>query len=109
MTVVRATCPDCGDIRTSADKLTLRYVANTIYDRAVYRFICPQCNKIVVKPAEVQIATLLASSGVNIEEYELPLELLERPAEDDAPVISDDDIIDICLEIERDEAGWLNK
>lgn len=110
MTTVRATCWDCGDIRTTADRVTLRYLTNSDFEKASYRFICPQCNRIVVKPiTDKSIAVLLKSSDVNVEEYDMPLELLERPKEDEAPAISEDDLIDICLAIEQDEAGWLSR
>lgn len=108
-TVVRATCPDCGDVRLTTEDVTLRFLAETTFEKAQYRFICPNCVKIVLKPADHAIATLLYSSGVRVERFELPLELMERPNEFEKPVITDDDILDLCLELQRDEEGWLRR
>lgn len=108
MTTVKASCPDCGDIRTTADNLVLRFLAETSFEQAQYRFVCPQCEKIIIKPADHAVATMLYSSGVIVERFELPLELLERPTEED-PVISLDDVLDLCLELEQNEEAWIKK
>lgn len=108
-TVVRATCPDCGDVRLTVEGVVLRFLAETAFEQAQYRFICPECHKIVVKPADHTVATLLYSSGVAVERFELPLELLQRPKEDEGDVISLDDVLDLCLALEEDEESWFKK
>lgn len=99
-TTVRATCPDCGDIRTYSDQVVLRFEEDTDFAGAQYRFVCPECNKIVLKEASYQVATLLYSTGVPVERYTLSIEILERPREEDAAPISLDDLIDLNLWLE---------
>lgn len=104
MTTIRATCPDCGDIKTHAGNLVLRFIEDTDFAQAEYRFVCPSCNKIVVKPADRKIAELLYQSGVVAETYNMPIELMERPI--DAPTINLDDILDLGLALENEEEMW---
>ena len=104
MTTIRATCPDCGDIKTHAGNLVLRFLKDTDFVQAEYRFVCPGCNKIVVKPASKEIANVLYQSGVAVETYDMPIELLERPV--DAPIISLDDILDLGLAMQNEEEMW---
>lgn len=109
MTVIRATCPDCGDVRTDVGHVTLRFISETEFEGAEYRFVCPECHKIVLKPASHETAVLLYSSGVAVERYEPPLEIMERPPEDEGQVITLDDVLDLCLALEQDEEGWIEK
>lgn len=109
-TVIKATCNQCDqDVRLTPSDVTLRFIAETEFEQAQYRFICPLCKKIAVKPASQEIATLLYGSAVNVERYELPLELLERPRADEKPIISIDDVLDLGLALEQDEEGWFEK
>lgn len=108
MTTVRCTCPDCGDVQTVITNITVRLFEGRKDRDGEYRFICPSCHKIVLKPAPLNILNLLYSSGAPTEIVEPPLELLERPREEDAAPISLDDIIDLGLALEDDEA-WMRK
>lgn len=110
-TVVKATCNlGCGDVRVDISKVTLRYMSNTMsYEGAEYRFICPQCHRIVLKDTTPEIANVLYTAGAHVERYELSLEILERPQEIDAAPISDDDIIDLGLSLEQDEQAWWDR
>ena len=106
MTSVRCTCPDCGDIQTVISNITLRLFEGRKDIDGEYRFICPSCNKIVLKHAPVNIINLLYSSGAPTEVVEPPLELLERPRPEDAAPIDIDDILELGLALHEDEEGW---
>lgn len=106
MTSVRCTCPDCGDIQTVISNITLRLFEGRKDIDGEYRFVCPSCNKIVLKHAPINIINLLYSSGAPTEVVEPPLELLERPRPDDAPPINIDDVLDLGLALHEDEEGW---
>lgn len=106
---VKATCPECGDIRTSIDNVILRILEGSNDTMGEYRFLCPTCKKIVLKPAGASTISLLASSGVRKEFYNLSLEILERPRDEDAKPISMDDLIDLHLDLEQDEEAWISR
>ncbi len=108
-TNIKATCPTCQDVSLPIERVTLRYLNGTPYDGAEYRFVCPRCSKIILKPCSPEIANLLYTSGIKVEKFELSLELLERPQEIDAAPISDDDVIDLGLELENNEEEWMNR
>lgn len=90
MTVIRATCPTCGDIRLSADDVTIRTCVG--YPGGEYRWKC-KCG-IVVKWADENIINVLRSSMVKEEVWELPLEIMERPMDG---TLAEDDLIDLEL------------
>lgn len=107
-TVVKATCPDCGDIRTTARNVTLRLPEENYTGQGEYRFLCPDCNKIVLKPASESIVQILTAAGVKTEYFTPSLEILERPREDIAPAITLDDIIDLHQAM-QDEEEWMRR
>ncbi len=90
MTIIRATCPTCGDVRLSAEEVTIR----TCIGRpgGEYRWKC-KCG-IVVKWADEHIIEILRSSNIREEVWELPLELMEHPVDGS---LSEDDLIDLEL------------
>lgn len=90
MTIIRATCPTCGDVKVNSDEVTIR----TCIGRSggEYRWRC-KCG-IVVKQAEQNIIELLRQSDVKEEIWELPLELIEHPEDG---ILSEDSIIDLEL------------
>lgn len=109
MTKIRATCPDCGDVSLTSSKVTVRILEGSDGNVGQYRFVCPGCNKIVLKEAESRILALLtAADDINIEMYSLPIELLERPHEDAAEPITADEIIDLHFQLENEEE-WMRK
>lgn len=59
MSVIRATCPHCGDIVINEQIVTVssRY----------YRFTCPHCDQHVVKPAGFATVSLLTTAGCATE------------------------------------------
>ena len=49
MTIIKATCPVCGDIQLSRDQV--RLVLHPVRDRSFYSFTCNSCDDEVRKPA----------------------------------------------------------
>ena len=85
-TIVRATCPSCGDVELTVDQLAAIVCATT--NEGSYAFQCPDCQLAVVKTAESHVVELLASAGVRLSVFELPAELDEPHA--GAPLTHDD-------------------
>lgn len=106
-TVVKCTCNECGDVRVDISQVTLRYLAETSYEDAQYRFRCPTCKKIVLKDTSPDVANTLYTAGATVERYELPIEILERP-NDDVAAISLDDVLDLGLALQNEEE-WFNE
>ena len=94
--VVRAFCPDCGNIEVRCNDVTLRRCVETM--RHTYRFRCPICSMLAVKEAGSGVVTLLLRAGVPVEHWNLPLEFAERP--DQGAAINDDDIVDLRRALE---------
>ena len=94
--VVRAFCPDCGDIEVRSEGVTLRRCVETMQHS--YRFRCPICSMWAVKNAGSGVVTLLLRAGVPVEHWNLPLEFAERP--DQGAAINDDDLIDLRQALE---------
>lgn len=113
-TVVKATCsfPDgsgCGDVRTEVSSVTLRYLKETPYDGAQYRFVCPKCKRIVLKDTSPDVANILYTAGVKVERYEHSIEILQRP-NDDVAAISLDDVLDLGLAFQNEnEEQWFRE
>lgn len=93
-TSIRATCPDCGDIKFDASRFTIRTRQGV--SGGQYRFMC-SCGKIVLKDASEPIIDLLRNAYVKEEIWELPLELIERPQDG---TLAEDDLIDLALSFE---------
>lgn len=67
MTRIRATCPACGEVELTADDLVLSVVGTVDAPATTYRFACPDCRDVVVKPADARVARMLTSGGVEVE------------------------------------------
>lgn len=93
-TMIRATCPDCGDIKFGAERFTIRTRQGV--PGGQYRFLC-SCGKIVLKDASEPIIQILRDAYVREEVWELPLELLEHPQ---GGTLAEDDLIDLGLAFE---------
>ncbi len=89
MATIRASCPDCGDVELTTDDVKVRVCLDD--DRGEYRFTCPICTMVVVKPAEHRTIDLLVASGVHMDTWTLPAELFETRT---GRRISHDDILD---------------
>jgi len=89
MATIRASCPDCGDVELTTSDVRVRVCLDD--DRGEYRFTCPICAMVVVKPAEHRTIDLLVASGVEMDTWTLPAELFEARS---GRQISHDDILD---------------
>ena len=90
VTVIRASCGDCGDVELSVPDVRVRRCLDD--GRSTYVFRCPSCRFPVVKPADARVVELLCDSGVALDEWHLPAELVEG-GRGGAP-IDHDDLID---------------
>lgn len=100
-TIVRATCPRCGDVEMSPKNLELRVCSKQ--EASIYLFNCPACEEVIVKPAsDRRIVTLLTSVGVRTIRWDLPAELDEAH---EGPPLTHDDLLDLHLLLDRSD--WL--
>lgn len=73
-------------------------------DFAEYSFRCPICDTTVSKPCSDRIVDRLLDVGVELVEWSLPAEMLERQ---DGPPINHRDLVRFRLLLEDDEA-WID-
>jgi len=76
MTTIKATCETCGDVSFKHTQLHARVCVDNNYGE--YRFKCPVCEMIMVKPAEPRTIDLLVSCGVELETWNLPEDLFDH-------------------------------
>ncbi len=69
-----------------------------------YCFRCPACERAVAKDASRRIVDLLVSSGVRLQVWRRPAELLEMH---DGPSIRPDDLLDFHLLLRQDD--WFDQ
>lgn len=96
MTVIRTSCPSCGDLELSPPDLHLQ-----TYDRAhwnFYEFICPLCGELIQKPADAHIVTALRLGMVPETRTVLPEEALDPQRRVSAP-LTYDDLLDFALQL----------
>ena len=101
MATIRASCSDCGDVELTTQDVHVRVCEAD--ENGTYRFRCPRCQMVVVKPAEARTVDLLVTSGVPCTRWELPAELREPRFE--GPPLTHDDLIDIHEALSDDR--WL--
>jgi uncharacterized Zn finger protein len=89
MTVIKATCPSCGDVELTPQQV--RLVTSNLPDGSYYSFTCEACGDLVRKPAGAEVVRLLRVGGVVAERVHVPAEALE---EHDGPPLSWDDVLD---------------
>jgi hypothetical protein len=92
MTIIKATCPSCGDVELSRDQV--RLVVHPRAERSFYGFTCTRCGEGVRKPAGDEVVRLLTMGGVVAERVVVPAEALERH---DGPAITADDVLDFAV------------
>jgi hypothetical protein len=96
-TIVKATCPACGDVELAPEELKLRVCS--MPDASTYHFVCTNCRQIVVKSAaDERVVQLLSSVGVPVVNWDLPAELSERH---DGEPITLDELIDLHELLDR--------
>jgi hypothetical protein len=89
MTIIKATCPVCGDVQLSHDQV--RLVLHPVRDRSFYSFTCTSCDDEVRKPAGPEVVRLLRMGGVLPENADFPPEAAE---EHHGPALTRDDLLD---------------
>lgn len=97
MAIIRASCPDCGDVELTSRDVTVR--VNSTTNEGSYAFQCPECQMAVSKTAESRIIDLLVSSGVELYVWKPPAELLEEKS---GPAISYDDLLEFHYDLQQD-------
>lgn len=102
MAIIRASCPDCGDVELTSRDVTVR--VNSATNEGSYAFQCPECQVAVSKNAESRIVDLLVSSGVELYVWTVPAELLEVRQ---GPAINYDDLLQFHYDLQAD--NWLDK
>lgn len=87
MALIRATCPDCGDVEFDSTDIVVRLCVTD--DSWSYRFPCPECNTVSVHPVTSTMASELIWVDCQVEVWEMP-------ALDDnvGETITHDDLID---------------
>lgn len=96
MTTIKATCPSCGDVDLAPEDVTLTIAPELGWAR--YSFTCATCAKVVDKPADDEVVSLLSGAGVRVDHVAVPLELIERQATvNQASSISTDETLDFAL------------
>jgi hypothetical protein len=88
-TRIRASCTDCGDVELKVKEIMVRVCADD--DSGSYVFRCPTCTLSVVKEAEPRVVDLLLASGVELQTWRLPAELLETKS---GACFTHDDLLD---------------
>jgi len=62
MVIIKTTCPSCGEIDLTAEKVHLRIALGGT--GSSYAFDCPRCSDRIHKPADSRVVQLLISGGV---------------------------------------------
>jgi predicted RNA-binding Zn-ribbon protein involved in translation (DUF1610 family) len=89
VTIIKATCPVCGDVQLSRDQV--RLVLHPVRDRSFYAFTCTSCDDEIRKPAGPEVVRLLRMGGVMPENADFPAEAAE---EHHGPALTHDDLLD---------------
>lgn len=97
MAIVKATCPDCGDVELGIDDVQIQVCSPTAV--TTYSFQCPACRLITSKDAGERVFGALTAAGATVVMWNLPAELWEPKV---GPVISHDDLLAFHLALEGD-------
>jgi len=97
MAIIRASCPDCGDVELTSRDVTVRVNSST--NEGSYAFQCPECQLAVSKAAEPRIIDLLVSSGVELFVWTVPAELMEERT---GPPICYDDLLQFHYQLQQE-------
>jgi hypothetical protein len=107
MTIIRTTCPSCGEVDIGADAVVLEVLDDN--SRGIYSFVCPSCRQDVEKWADRKAVALLVSAGVDVEEGRRPAnggpfedEWMRGEGVPDGPAFTLDDVIDFHFLLEDD-------
>lgn len=89
-------------MQLKAHDLTVRVCSDD--ESGAYTFRCPDCAMPVAKEASRRIVDLLVGSGVRMQVWRLPAELLEEHA---GPALQPDDLLDFHLHLQTE--GWFDR
>ena len=101
MVIIKTTCPRCGEVDLTAEKVELRIALGG--KGSSYAFDCPRCTDRVRKPADARVAQLLISGGVAPEVVGDAHSAPEQPAHPSrttAPALTYDDLLDFHKQLE---------
>jgi predicted RNA-binding Zn-ribbon protein involved in translation (DUF1610 family) len=96
MTVIKATCPHCGDVELTVAQV--RLVVCSVPEWSYYAFVCASCGEEVRKVATPEIVGLLTTGGVLAERWSVPAEVLEVHV---GEPVGYDDVLDFALSLAR--------
>ena len=65
MTTIRTTCQGCGDVELSTTDIALELTGAG--NAGSYRFSCPACLSVQVRPATGRVISILLATGVSYE------------------------------------------
>jgi len=94
MTLIKASCPGCGEVELTPADVALMVCSHA--PLSYYAFTCNGCGDEVRKPADDHVVSLLVSGGVPATVWEVPAEALE---EHSGPRLSYDDLLDFALQL----------
>lgn len=92
MTLIKASCPSCGEVELTPSDVSLMVCSHA--PLSYYAFVCAGCSSEVRKPADDHVVSLLVSGGVPATVWEIPAEALEPRT---GPALSYDDLLDFAL------------
>lgn len=104
MVIIKTTCPSCGEVDLTADKVELRIAIGG--NGSSYAFNCPRCDDRVRKPADSRVVQLLISGGIAPEVVADDDDAAAREMHPShgprtqAPAITYDDILEFHRELE---------
>jgi predicted RNA-binding Zn-ribbon protein involved in translation (DUF1610 family) len=102
MTVIKATCPGCGEVDLGAEDISLTLHDDRTNGNDTYSFACPKCSSHVEKVADNCVVRLLMSGGVVPNIQVVPMEVFEREHVS-GPPFTYDDLIDFHQFLETDD------
>ena len=100
MVIIKTTCPNCGEVDLTADRVELRIAIGG--QGSSYAFDCPHCTERIRKPADARVVQLLISGGVppEVVNEDTPEDAPARMPRPSAPPITSDDLLEVHRELE---------
>jgi hypothetical protein len=89
MTTIRTTCQACGDVELSTSDIALELTGAG--NAGSYRFACPQCLSIQVRPATRRVVSILLATGVSYEITLAAAPITEEEISGFAQMLDEDD------------------
>lgn len=94
-TIVKATCPNCGDVTLRATAVTVRPCLTT--GRSGCSLRCPACGTLVQRDLEGDVEAALIRAGAGLVAWTLPAELSEAKS---GPPLRPDDLLEFHLALD---------